>query len=287
MKKLLLPVLFLLLTIQLKAQFADRITDLIGDDLKQYATPLATFTGSYLNSAGYYSADVPSFFGVKIGLVGMMVLVPDDQTNFTLKSGEKTATFFGEKGAAVPGSEGYLVYPPGINITSIPSGIPQVAVSTLGTEVMLRFIPTLKLNDVEAGLFGFGLKHSISQYIPLLPVDIAVQFLYTSVSIEKKADNFDLSNTNTAFNVHASKGFGLLTLYSGLQYESTSMDINYIFTGSSLEGTPNEKVKLSLDGDNNFRFTLGAALKLAFLVVNADVNLGSQTVLVAGLNFEL
>ena len=287
MKKALLPVLFLIFSFQIQAQFADRLTDLVGNDLKQYATPLATFTGSYLNSAGYYSADVPSFFGVRIGLIGMMVLFPDDQTIFTLDNGEKTATFFGEKGAAVPGSEGYIVYPPGINLTSIPTGIPQIAVSTLGTEVLLRYIPAIELDDVETGLFGFGLKHSVSQYIPLLPVDIAVQFLYTSVSIENKAEEFDLSNTNTAFNVHASRGFGLLTLYGGLPYESTSMDVNYVFTGSSILGNPDEKIKLNLDGDNNFRFTLGAALKLAVLVINADVNLGSQTVFVAGLNFEL
>ena len=287
MKKAILPVLFLFFSIQISAQFADRITELIDNDLKQYATPLATFTGSYLNSAGYYSANVPSFFGVKIGLVGMMVLVPDDQTSYTLSSGEKTATFFGEKGAAVPGSEGYLVYPPGINVTSIPTGIPQIAVSTLGTEVMLRYIPTLDLDDVETGLFGFGLKHSISQYIPLLPVDIAVQFLYTSVSIENKAEDFDLSNTNTAFNVHASRGFGLVTLYGGLQYESLQNGYKlHIYRLLSFR-TPDEKVKLSLDGDNNFRFTLGAALKLAVLVINADINLGSQTVFVAGLNFEL
>jgi len=286
MKKLLLPFLFLLLAVQIKAQFADRITDLPVDELKNYATPLATWTGTYLNSGGYYSADVSTLFGFKIGLIGMMILVPDDQTTFQTSDGSESATFFGEKGAAVPGSAGYVVYPPGINKTSVPTGIPQIAVSTLGSELMLRFVPTLEIDDVEAGLFGIGVKHSISQYIPLLPVDIAVQLLYNRVSIE--SPDLDMKTTNIAFNAHASRSFGLVTLYGGLQYESSSMDIDYTFTGTGFVGVfPDDKLSLSLDGDNNFRLTLGAALRLAVLVINADVNLGSQTAIVAGLNFEL
>jgi hypothetical protein len=285
MKKVLLPVLFLLLTIQVRAQFADRITDLPKDELKDYATPLATWTGTYLNSGGYYSADVSTVFGFKFSLIGMMIMVPDDQTTFKTEDGTESATFFGDKGAAIPGTSGYVVYPPGVNQTSVPTAMPQIAVSTLGSEVMLRFIPTTSLDDVDVGLFGFGLKHSISQYIPLFPVDIAVQVLYNSVSIE--SPELDMSTSNLAFNAHASRSFGLVTLYGGVQYESTSMDINYEFTGTGFEGVfPGDNLDLSLDGDNNVRLTLGAALRLALLVINADVNIGSQTAIVAGLNFE-
>lgn len=284
MKKV-LPVIFLLFSVQVHAQFADRITDLPIDELENYATPLATWTGTYLNSGGYYSADVSTFFGFKLSLIGMMIMVPDDQTKFSTEDGSESATFFGDKGAAVPGTQGYVVYPPGVNTTSVPAAMPQIAVSTLGSEVMLRFIPSTTLDDVDVGMFGFGLKHSISQYIPLLPVDIAVQVLYNTVSIE--SPDLDMSTSNLAFNAHASRSFGLLTLYGGLQYESTSMDIDYTFTGTGFEGVfEGDKLKLSLDGDNSVRLTLGAALRLAVLVINADVNIGSQTALVAGLNFE-
>ena len=285
MKKVLLPVLFLILSVQVHAQFADRITDLPIDELKDYATPLATWTGTYLNSGGYYSADVSTVFGFKLSLIGMMIMVPDDQTTFKTQDGTESATFFGDKGAAVPGTQGYIVYPPGINTTSVPAAMPQIAVSTLGSEVMLRFIPTTTLDDVDVGMFGFGLKHSISQYIPLFPVDIAVQVLYNTVSIE--IPDLDISISKLAFNAHASKSFGLLTLYGGLQYESTSMDFDYTFTGTGFEDVlDGDKLKVSLDGDNSVRLTLGAALRLAVLVINADVNIGSQTALVAGLNFE-
>lgn len=285
MKKVLLPLILIFFTIQIQAQWEDRFNELEADLQKGYSTPLATFTGTYLNSGGYYSASVSKLFGFKLSLIGMMIMIPDDQRTFKLSDGTETATFFGEKGAAVPGSEGYIVYPPGVNQTSIPTAIPQIAVSTLGTEVMLRLIPSVAIEDVDLNLFGLGVKHSISQYIPLLPVDIAVQVLYNKFSLE--GPDLSISTTNLAFNAHASRSFGLLTLYGGLQYESTSLDIDYTFTGENTGGLLNdEKIKVSLDGDNGVRLTLGAALRLAVIVLNADVNFGSQTALVAGLNFE-
>jgi len=286
MKKILLPLFILFFfTLQIEAQFEDRINKLSESLQKEYSTPLATWTGTYLNSGGYYSASVSKVFGFKLSLIGMMIFIPDDQRSFKLDDGSKTATIWGDKGAAVAETDGYLVYPPGLNQTSIPAGIPQVAVSTLGSEVMLRFVPSTKIEDVDFDLFGFGLKHSISQYIPLVPVDIAVQVMYNKFSLT--GPDLDVSTTNLAFNAHASRSFGLLTLYGGLQYESTTMDIDYTFSGSDLEGViEGDKLSVNLTGDNHVRLTLGAALRLAVLILNADVNFGSQTAIVAGINFE-
>jgi hypothetical protein len=285
MKKVLLPLILIFFTIQIHAQFEDRFNELSEDLQKGYSTPLATWTGTYLNSGGYYSASVSKVFGFKLSFVGMMIMIPDDQRTFKLSDGTETATFFGEKGAAVPGTDHFLVYPPGVNQTSVPAAIPQIAVSTLGTEVMLRLIPKVAIEDVDLDLLGIGVKHSISQYIPLLPVDIAVQVLYNKLSLE--GPDLSISTSNLAFNAHASRSFGLITLYGGLQYESTTLDIDYTFTGEDATGLLNdERIKASLDGDNSVRLTLGAALRLAVLVINADVNFGSQTALVAGLNFE-
>ncbi len=45
-------------------------------------------------------------------------------------------------------------------------------------------------------------------------------------------------------------------------------------------------ITLHIDGDNNFRLTLGGALKLGFFVVNADVNLTKFTVFTTGLSLD-
>jgi hypothetical protein len=282
MKKVLATILLLFFTIQLQAQFEDRFNELSEDLQKGYSTPFATWTGTYLNSGGYYSASVSKLFGFKLSLIGMMIFIPEDQQTFKLDDGTETATFFGEKGAAVPGAQGYLVYPPGVNQSSVPMVMPQIAVSTLGTELMLRYIPTLDIEDVSFDLLGIGVKHSISQYIPLVPVDIAVQIMYNKFSLE--GPELLISTSNLAFNAHASRSFGLVTLYGGLQYESTTLDLEYTFKDANT-GLSDE-VKASIDGENGVRLTLGAALRLAVFVLNADINIGSQTAVIAGLNFE-
>lgn len=284
MKKLLVPVLFLLLSTQIVAQLQDRLNEITDEDMQGYATPLATWTGTFLNSGGYHSADVSTVFGFKFSILGMMIFIPESQRTFEVDPGVESATFFGDKGAAVPGTAGFLVYPPGVNQTSVPAAIPQVAVSTMGSEVMLRFLPKTKFQDVEADLLGIGVKHSISQYIPLLPVDIAVQVMYNKLSLS--SPDLSISTTNLAFNAHASRSFGLVTLYGGLQYEQTKMDIDYVYTGTGSELLNDNQLSVKLDGDNNVRLTAGAALQLAFFVINADVNIGSQMAVIAGINFE-
>lgn len=274
-------------------QVGDRVEKLTPSDLENYARPIATWIGTYFNSGGYHSAELPNTFGFKFSLIGMYIFIPDDQKTFSpnlpagyTNTGE-TATFFGDKGGVYPGPGGFLVYPPGINVTSVPAGIPQIAASLMGTEVMLRFIPKVKIEDVETQLFGIGITHSISRYIPKLPIDLAVQIMYSNFSAN--SPEVDFSTSNLAFNAHASKSFSLLTLYGGLQYESSSLDIDYTYFGDSVPATNIQngtKYNISIDGDNNFRLTLGAALELAVLVLHTDYNIGSQSVWTFGLSLE-
>ena len=224
------------------------------------------------------------------------MFIPESQQTFDVhpydgyNSGEKSATFFGDRGAAILGPEGFLVYPPGVNLTKIPAGIPQVAFSFMGTELMVRYLPKLKVSDVELNLLGWGLKYNFSQLILGLPLDIAAQILINNFEANYSTDDVpvaDMKTSNFAFNVHASKSFGALIVYGGLQYESTSMDLNYTYDGSGFPGvTEGDKLSINIDGDNGMRLTIGAAVKLAVIVINADFNIGSQNALVAGINFE-
>ena len=203
------------------------------------------------------------------------------------------ATIYGDKGGAFIGPGGTIVYPPGVNQSGIPAGMPQIAASFMGTELMVRFIPSITAGDASINFFGFGLRHSISRYIPKIPVDIAVQILFNNFSIENATttnvqDYFKFSSSNFAFNVHASKTFGVFILYGGLQYESSGFDIEYTYIDRNgqnplLDGT---RASLEIDGDNSFRTTLGGALKLGFFVLNADYSLASQSILTGGISFE-
>ena len=284
-------VLFLLSSNLSFSQWEDRFQKIAETNVKQYTQPFATAFGTAMNSGGFHSASISDLFGFSISFQGMYIMVPDDQLTFkpTLPEGyvsdKPTATIFGNKGAAYAGPEGYITMPPGIDVNKIPMAMPQIGLSFMGTEALFRYIPDIDVGGKKLGLFGLGIKHSFSRYIPLVPVDFAVQVLYSTFKI---TDLMDVKNL--AFNAHASKSFGIIEPYVGLQFESTKMDLKYDIKGDPLSGDPSlrqdRKVNLSLDGDNSFRATLGAALKLAVIVLNADVSFGSQTVLGGGLSFE-
>ncbi len=84
--------------------------------------------------------------------------------------------------------------------TTLPSGVtqyvpaPQIQL-TMGvlknTDVTLRLIPTTKITDDvgSVGMFGFGVKHSITQYLgkadKIVPFDLAVAVGYTRLTYKK------------------------------------------------------------------------------------------------------
>ncbi|RPI76151.1 MAG: hypothetical protein EHM47_00635 [Ignavibacteriales bacterium] len=289
-KGFLFMVIFLILSLQTFAQVEDRFGFFTESEITEYARPFGTTLGMAFNSGSYHSAEVADFFGFSIGFKGMYIFIPNDDLTFTpsLPQGysaeQKTATIYGNEGAAYYGPQGFIVYPQGINETSIPAVLPQISASLMGTEVMLRYLPSISLGsgDEELSMFGIGVKHSISRYIPLIPVDVAVQFLYNNLEITGVMDI-----TAIAFNAHASRSFGLFTLYGGLQYESSTFDLEYEFTNpSNLPSVQPGNVKVSIDGDNNFRGTLGGSVKLAVIALNIDYSLGAQSVLSGGLTFE-
>jgi len=282
------------------SQVGESITSLPPDEAAKFATPLSTWFGTYFNSGGYHSASVPQTFGFKFSIIAMYIYVPDAQTSFIPDLPEgysntgETATFFGTRGTVALGPDGFIVYPFGLNLQKIPAGIYQASGSMFGAELMLRYFPKLKVSDVSANLWGVGLKYSISQFIPSSPVDIAVQVLYNNFNFEYDGTNdeldFETDSKNIAANVHVSKTFsGMFTLYSGVQYESTTMDLTYNFRDPNglFPEEENTKQNVDVEGTNNFRFTFGAAVKLAVIVLNVDYNLTSQDLFTAGLSLEL
>lgn len=294
MKKILLMLTLFILTGQVMfSQIEDRFSQLAETNATDYAQPFATTLGTAINSGGYYTADIPAMFSFSVSFRAMYILIPESQKNFTptfsevgYQATKETATIYGNKGAAYAGPDGYIVMPPGINQSGIPVAYPQVGASFLGTQVIIRYLPNIAIaanNDLT--MLGIGVAHSISQYIPLFPVDLAVQALYNNVKVSgiMKLNNY-------AFNIHASKTLGPLTPYVGLQYENTKLDLDYTIKGDPQSGDPllqsDQHIAMSLEGTNKFRATLGAAIKLAVLVFNADFSFSSQPVASAGLTFE-
>ncbi len=291
MKKYFLLVIFSMAFLKpVFSQVEDRFSFLNENEVKAYAKPLATTLGEAMNTGTYKSASISKFFGFSLSVRGMLLIVPENQKTFTpeLPQGYNagpTATIFGDKGGAYAGPNGYIVYPPGINESNIPVIFPQISASTLGTEVMLRYLPSLDIGETSLSLFGIGVSHSISQYIPMMPVDIAVQLLYSNFNTK---DIFSVNNF--AVNVHASKSLGVITPYIGLQYETSSLNLKYTIKGDPNSGDPllqqDRNIDVSVNGDNNFRVTLGTTLKLALVALNIDYSVSSQSAISTGLSIE-
>ncbi len=172
----------------------------------------------------------------------------------------------------------------GLVSTSIaPLPIPQIGLGSLfGTDVMVRFLPKIKLSSYgSVQLFGWGLRHSISQYIPLIPIDIALQLGFQNFSIKDTSGNNVFKLSTFAANLEVSKTFAILTIYGGLQMESSKVDVSYSFTPTG--ETQSVPISFSLNGKNKFRALLGLNLGLGPLTINGDYSLGTVNAVTAGL----
>jgi len=278
---------------------------------KAYVAPVVNAFGMDMNSGLFHTADVGGtlpfglslYVGVQVG--GTLVSGSDKTINLIYHDTvgvpatydvTNAPTIFGskKKGMAYVTPDNQLIPADSVptigglvNTSIAPLPIPQIGLGSLfGTDVMVRYLPSIKLaNFGKVQLFGWGLRHSISQYIPLIPVDIAVQFGFQNLSIKDTSGSNVFKLSTFAANVEVSKTFAILTVYGGLQVESSKVDVSYIFTRSGLpQPIP---ISFSLDGQNKFRALLGLDLGLGLLNINADYSLGAVNAVTAGLGITI
>src|SRR5690606_14463315 len=121
---------------------------------------------------------------------------------------------------------------PGLIEASIaPLLVPQVRIgSVFGTDLMIRYLPRIGQDDLGSiGFFGLGVRHSISQYVPLLRLGLAAQVTYQSLGLQDADDDEILGASMWAISAIASKSFVVANVYGGLQLESTTMEADYLF----------------------------------------------------------
>lgn len=188
-----------------------------------------------------------------------------------------------------------LTTPPGFDLKGVPLIVPQAAIGLpLGFEVIGRFIPTMTIPPSGFGdpvgkvsFVGFGVRHSIDQYIPLCPVDISVHFMTQKLTISDNNDNKVLSGSGTAYGAEVSKSLAVLTVYGGFQMEKSTWDIEpYKFS----DPTTNTSVTITIpqiEGKNTSRFHAGVRLLLLLVNIHADYSFATQPVITAGIGISL
>ena len=291
MKKCFCVVFFLLLAAKPSFTQQDQFTSFAENNINGFAQPFVTSLGEGLNSGGFHTAYVPTLFGFSIGFRAMYIFIPNDQKTFTptLPNGysadKPTATFWGDQGGTYSGPAGDITFINGINKSGTPFYMPQITGSLLGTELLIRYLPQQKVGDKNLNFFGIGIRHNISQYIPLVPLDLAVQVLYNKLTLQ------DIITASTfAVNGEVSKTLGMFTAYGGIQYETSKFDLSYTLNGDPSSPDPQlrqtRNISVSINGKDNFRLIVGASLKLVVLVFNVDYNISTQPVLTSGISLD-
>jgi hypothetical protein len=130
----------------------------------------------------------------------------------------------------------------------------------------------------KSSMMGIGLRHSISRYIPDLPVDLAAGAAYQKLNIGSIMEASAFS-----FGAQVSKTVSILTLYSGVQYETATMSVSYQYTGPG--STPGSVVSIEMQNENKVRVTGGLSLNLMVLSINGDVSVGKVTALSGSIGF--
>lgn len=188
--------------------------------------------------------------------------------------------------------------------------MPQVGIGTVfGTSLQFRYLPETSIEDYGTiGLFGIGVQHSISQYIPLFPLDIAVQGAYNTLTLKSSpallsetsaAQGFDevFDSSGWAFNVQASKSLPVVpvTFYGGLQYETFNTEYTYVFD-PTLGGTVSsafaidDPIEINLDqtAANRVRGVAGVSISfLALIRLNVDYAISNNNAVTAGIGLQL
>jgi hypothetical protein len=201
--------------------------------------------------------------------------------------------------------------PDGTGVDFFPLPMAQLTVGLpFGTDVSARFFPSVGYRDYgEIGLWGVGGKHSVSQWLPFMEdlefLDISVQGGFTSVTssvhvvVEPQAivevDSYPDHNWDDQFvtlkvqgwtmNLIASQTFSVLTLYQGIGYANSMVDLllegHYPIQSVILdEGSADfgkvtyeivqDPIRMKYENLNNLRLNAGLRIKLGVLTLHYD-----------------
>ncbi len=275
--------LVLLFAMPASAQIEDQLSRYTGDNATGYLQPLADAFGADLNDGLFHSGHVPlSGPHFKFEVRYMSVQFGDDdrtfkattEGDFTPVTTTDAPTIVGGDAVEVDGDAGTVFpFPGGFDLDAFALAVPQLRIgSVMGTEALIRYF-AMDTGDVELGkvsLYGFGLRHNLSQYFGTLPVDLAAGFFWQSFSVGENSAEDDLISTKAlSIGVQASKSFPILEPYAGISIDKFSMDVAY-------EGKDAGTIDLEFDSDTTIHLTLGLAAKLSILNIHGELNVAGQ-----------
>jgi hypothetical protein len=199
--------------------------------------------------------------------------VPPIQQAPTVVGGTSAVTQPGQGGAVV-------YYPGGFDINEFAFAAPQLSIgSVLGTRATVRWVAADFGSDNmidKISFFGIGAQHSLSQYLPALPLDLALGVFYQSFKI-----NDSLLDTRAFhMDVTGSRSFAILQPYAAIGFDSFKMDATYEDATN-----PGNDISVDFDRKSNVHLTAGVLANLAFATLHAEANIAATNGVAVGLSF--
>jgi hypothetical protein len=159
----------------------------------------------------------------------------------------------------------------------------------------VRFVPERNWGDYgTAGLWGFGLKHSLKDYIPFLKRvpfwNMALLGAYTNFDSNLKLPDVEeaiydgrLGIKSSAYTARLLVGanFPIISFFAGMGYGNANSDFNV--SGDFYE-TEIDQVGFGYATDG-FDFNIGTRLRFGIIAISADYSTGDYNMYNVGVGF--
>lgn len=334
MKKILFPALFIITTNLFAQQNFEQLLLSGVEDTKTFArsyiTPGAESLMYAVNSGWFKTAKSHKFLGFDLSIIGTGHFVDNEDQTFEMNvndfqnirfpdgsTSKQIATVFGDNNPNQTvivtlsenglGEDVEILLPDGVasdNIDVLPAAFLQAELGLgFGTDIKVRYVPQITVEDVETGFYGVGVQHELTSWMPLLknlPLKLAVLGAYTHLdsefdftgksTLEGTGQKLDLDMDTFLVQAIASTKFSILNIYGGVGYLSGDSDF-------SLKGTFEIPPSLTTPGrtivdpftvENSVsgaRATAGLTLSLGFFEINAEYHLQEYDAVSVGVHF--
>lgn len=176
----------------------------------------------------------------------------------------------------------------GLDLPVFPLIAPQISIgSILGTKFAFRYLPEVQISKKlgKFSFYGFGFQHNFGTWFSNpLPLDLALGYF------NQKMEVGDILTQNTTqIGLWAGKTLGMfitVSPYAGVTMEWSKLNAKYEY---QLEHPYNPGQFISLpinfevEGENLFKFIIGASIKLATVDLYIDYNMAKNSVFTGGI----
>jgi len=190
---------------------------------------------------------------------------------------------------------------------AIPSATLQLGfgLPCLGTDLKVRYLPTIETSEFKIDMIGFGLQKSLTNILGLKDTryDVSALAGFTKLNTEYSLDESSIAGDNQklelvtkafTFQVLAGVNYKFIEFYGSLGYNKADLDLDlkgtYSLDLNGLSDIPGEEIKSELEDPISLKFdasglraTIGTRLNLGFFKIFGDYTIQEYNTITGGI----